>query len=286
MQELSQFNLYVTSKKQERKKMQINLQNGFLSFVRRYCGFDLGTTEVFNIIQDYFLNTKEIDLEFIKNKTDMNTYMTESVIKNKSEKVAFVVEGVFLNSRDKERLNVGLLDTHEKIILVQDILKKERIIICVKLFRQMLIEKEIPLYLSYHSINTINKEISSSELFLIESNFYELLNHNFEVLHGAYVKYIEQDLVDAMNIFFKEFNKENPMYQKFRKDPDVDLFFRLYIENQCLEIFSMFTDPLDWSNKLDDDNRVSKYIQRTYHMPQTKVNKYILPSLVNIKSDM
>jgi hypothetical protein len=263
--------------------MQIILQNGFLTFVRKYCGYDLGTTEIFNIIQDYFFSSKEIDLDFIKDKTDVNTFMTESIIKDKSEKKAFITEGIYLKNKDKDRLSVGLLDTHEKIILIQDIMKKERVIVCVKLFRQMLIEKDIPLYLSYHSINTINKEVSSTDLFLVESSFYELLNNNFEVMHGAYVKYIEDDLNDAINIFCKEFKKDNPVYQKFRKDEDVDLFFKLYVENQCIQIFSMFENSQDWSTKTEDDSSVSLYLQRTYHMPQTKINKYILPSLAKVR---
>lgn len=283
MENSSSLNFYFTSK-QEKQEMQIILQTGFLTFVRRYCGYDLGTTELFNVIHNYFFDTKEIDLEFIKDMTNFNAFMTESIIKEKAERKAFITEGIYLNAKDKDRLAEGLLDRHEKIILIQDILKKERIIVCVKLFRQMLIENEIPLYLTYQSINTISKEKSSTNMFLVESNFYELLKNNFESMHGAYVKYIEDDLMNAMNVFFKEFNKEDPIYQKMRKDEDVDLFFKLYIEKQCLQIFSMFTPDNDWSTKSEDDNRVSTYLQRTYHMPQTKVNKYILPSLTKVKS--
>ena len=285
MDNTSSLNLYITGK-QERKKMQIILQNGFLTFVRRYCSYDLGTTEIFEIIEDYFFDNKEVDLDFIKDKSDIHTYTTESVIKDKSEQKAFLTEGVYLNARNKDRLSEGLLDRHEKIILIQDILKKERIIICVKLFRQMLIEREIPLYLSYHSINTINKEKSSTDLFLVESNFYELLRGKFERMHGAYVKYIEQDLVSAMNLFFKEFNREDPAYQIFRKDEDVDLFFKLYIEKQCLQIFSLFGNPLDWSHKGEDDSKVSLYLQRSYSLSPTKSNKFILPSLTRVKDNL
>lgn len=264
----STFNLYIKPK-QERQRMQIILQNGFLTFVRRYCGYDLGTTEIFNIIHDYFFDTKEIDLKNLKEK-----------IENR----AFATEGVFLKTQAKERLAAGLIDEYEKTLLVQDVLKRERVLICVKLFRQMLIENDIPLYITHQGVDTINKTTSSMGLCLSEFNFYELLDNNFESMFGAQVRYLENDLTQSMNLFFKEFNREDPIYTKFREDEDVDLFFKLYVEKHALQFFSMFTQPLQWSMKGETDNDVSLYIQNTYGMPSTKVNRFILPSLCNIKS--
>jgi len=255
------------------KNMQIILQSGFLTFVRRYCNEDFGTTQIFRTINDYFFKSKEVNLrhyeEYIRNEADLKNYCKE---------------GIFISEKDKDRLSDGLLDTHERIILVQDIIKKEKIIICVKLFKQLLTEFNINLYLTYHSVNTINKTVQSSDIFITESKFYELLYNNFEMINGAYIKFLEDDLINSMNIFFKEFKKDDSAYIDFRKNEDVNMFFRLYVEKEAEMIFKNFANDADWRSKNEEDCKVSRYLQNAFCLPQTKVNKYVLPMLSNVRS--
>jgi hypothetical protein len=254
--------------------MQIILQSGFLTFVRRYTNAEIYAQTIFNAIHDYFFKTTEIY------RSDY-----EEHIRSELKKQSHIKEGIFLSTKDKDRLAIGSLQPTERTLLTQEIIKKEKIIVSVKLFRQMLTEMDIPLHLSYPS-NSLNKTIRSSDVFLIESTFYELLSTNFEVINGAYVKYNEADLLDCMNIFFKEFNKEDSDYMIYRKDEDVNAFFKLYIEKEINNICVSFQNDHDWKIRPEEDCTVSQYLQKMFYMPPTKVNKFIMPSAANVRKNL
>jgi hypothetical protein len=251
--------------------MQIFLQSGFLAFVKRYTNLELQATVIFDEIHSYFFNSKEIyRAEY------------EEYIRTELEKKSHQKEGIFLSRKDGDRLRVGLVQPHERNSLIQEIINKEEIIVSVKLFRQMLIKADIPLYLISHSSDE-NKIIKSSDLFLTESTFYELLSCNFEKVHGFLVKYSESDLVNCMNIFFKEFNKEDEIYSIFRKENDVNAFFKLYVEKDIINLCNNYKSDNDWKVTPEQDGAVSEYLQRIYMIPPTKVNKFLMPAAVNVR---
>lgn len=268
-------NLYVTNKKQDVGKMQIILQHGFITFVRRYCNKDFGATELFrDTIYNYFFAKKEIPIQsfadFAQSRKELSVY---------------TIEGVFCSAKDKARCQTGFIDKSQLSQISSDVIKQEEIITCVKLFRLMLMKIDIPLYICYENGAYPNCTTPSSEIFLYEEPFYELLMNNFEkTLNGAYVKYVEDDLINAMNIFFKEFNKEDSDYLFYRQNEDADLMFKLLMHKEIENILNVFSNDQDWNMKDEEDCKVSLYIQRNYHIRQTKVNKYILPILADIRS--
>lgn len=266
-------NLYRT-KKQEGKEMQIILQHGFITFVRNMCNRDYGTTELFtDTIQDYFFTKKEIPI---------NTF--EGIDSKNKELSLYTIEGIFCPTKDIVRLQAGFMDRSELSNKIYEIIKKEEIIMCVKLFRLMLMKIDISLYLVYEKGDFPNRTINSSEIFLYEETFYELLINNFEkTMNGAYVKYIEKDLQNAMNIFFKQYKKDDLDYILYRKNEDADLFFKLYVEKDIEGILMLFPKNENWRDNDDADSDVSKYIQKTYQICQTKVKRYVMPMLSAIR---
>jgi hypothetical protein len=272
--ESKKINVYIT-KKQDTENMQIILQHGFITFVRRYCNRDFGTTELFKeTIHEYFFSKKEIP---IQNFSDLS--------RSKSDLALYAIEGIFCPTKDIVRLQAGFMDKSEIANVSYDVIKKEEIILAVKLFRLMLMKIDIPLYLCYEKGDFPNRTMNSSEIFLYEETFYELLMNNFEkTMNGAYIKYVELDLQNAMNIFFKQFNKEDSEYLGYRQNEDIDLFFKLFIEKEVENILKIFPNDSDWNMKEEEDCKVSLYIQRTYHIRQTKVNKYVLPMLADVRA--
>jgi hypothetical protein len=272
--ESKKINVYIT-KKQDTKNMQIILQHGFITFVRRYCNRDFGTTELFKeTIHEYFFSKKEIP---IQNFSDLS--------RSKNDLALYAIEGIFCPTKDIVRLQAGFMDKSEIANVSYDVIKKEEIILAVKLFRLMLMKFDIPLYLCYEKGDFPNRTMNSSEIFLYEETFYELLMNNFEkTMNGAYIKYVELDLKNAMNIFFKQFNKEDSEYLGYRQNEDIDLFFKLFIEKEVENILKIFPNDTDWNMKDEEDCKVSLYIQRTYHIRQTKVNKYVLPMLADVRA--
>jgi hypothetical protein len=250
--------------------VKLNLNTGFLLFARKFTKEDLKASEIFSIIHEYFFNYKDITRKVYESKIAEGMAL-ELPINDSGD-------GIFYNLKERHALFRGLVSEEDKKYMKLELLKKEKIINSVRLFKQMLIEHEI----EFHLINRKNDKfsiVSSSNIFSIKEDFTEILSNNFESYQDCDIKYHEDTLIQSIEIFFGDFKGQNPNYKIYREDEYVDTVMKLFAEDDVLKILKDYPNDEDWQDHTGDGSKVAICVHRLYGLKLTVVKNFIMPMI-------
>jgi len=250
--------------------VKLNLNTGFLLFARKFTKEDLKASEIFSVIHDYFFNYKDITRNVYESKITANLEIALPI--NDSG------DGAFYNLKERHALFRGLVSDEDKKYLKLELLKKEKIINSVRLFKQMLIEHEIELYLINRKSDKF-RTVSSSNIFSIKEDFSEILANNFESYDDCDIKYYEDTLNQSIEIFFGDFKGQNSNYKIYREDEYVDTIFKLFVEEDVLKILKDYPNDEDWQDPTGDGSKVALGLHRYYGLKLTVIKNFIIPML-------
>lgn len=258
-----------------RRIVKLNLNTGFLQFVRRYINQDLKTSEIFGTIHEYFFSYKE-----------MVRKIYETQIASNEVEIPYAIEsgyGIFYSPKERQALLRGMISANEKQFLKEEVIKKEKIINAVRLFRQMLIENDLELFLINRK-DDLSSSVMSSDLFTIREDYSEVLYNNFESYQNCDIRYYDDCLSQMVDIFFGVFKNQTEDYQIYRENEQIDAMFKLYLEHDAKKIIKEFPNEKDWVDPDGNGSPVAHEIKRRYMLPLTPIKTYIVPQLKDIRS--
>ena len=251
--------------------MKLNLNTGFLLFLRKFTRQDWKASEIFGTIHEYFFSYKKMVRQTYEAKLALDSELAPP-------SSCDMATGIFYTSKERQAILRGLLSETETNYIHKEVLKKEKIINSVRLFRQMLIEHKIDIFLINRKDESA-KQVSSSNLFTTREDYDEILYNNFESYHSHDLKYHEDSLSQTMGIFFGEFKNQNKYQEIFRKDEYIDAFYRLFPEEEVIKLIHDFPDDKDWTNTDTHDCRIVAEIHKRYSLPITPARTLFLPML-------